>query len=140
MKKIIQEFKDFALQGNAFDMAVGIIIGGAFGKIVDTFVDEIIIPPIFGILFGGLDFTQLAFTLNSPLDNDFTVQVKYGMFINTVINFAILAFAMFSVIKTINSVKRGKKEKPPPLKQCPECHMEIPIKAKRCGHCASSLH
>ncbi len=138
MKKIIQEFKDFALQGNAFDMAVGIIIGGAFGKIVDTFVDELVIPPI-GMLLGGIDFSTLAVTLQSPISSDYTIELKYGMFINTVINFAILAFAMFSVIKTINSVKR-KKEKPAPSKQCPECHMEIPIKAKRCGHCASTLH
>lgn len=138
MKKIFQEFKDFALQGTAADMFVGIIIGSAFSNIIDSFVQDIIMPPIW-LLIGGIDFSGLSWTLNT-ISQEESPQVKlnYGTFINTVINFTILAFAMFFVIKAINTVKR-KKKKSLSLKHCPECQMQIPVKAKRCGHCAISL-
>lgn len=138
MKKILQEFKDFALQGTATDMFVGIIIGSAFSNIIDSFVQDIVMPP-FWLLIGGVDFSGLSWTLTT-LSQEASAEVKlnYGTFINTIINFAILAFAMFFVIKAINTVKK-KKNKAYSLKHCPECQMKIPVKAKRCGHCAISL-
>ncbi|MCL4549454.1 MAG: large-conductance mechanosensitive channel protein MscL [Bacteroidetes bacterium] len=103
--KLVQEFKTFAMKGNVVDMAVGIIIGAAFGKIITSLVNDVIMPPI-GLLVGGIDFSGLAIDLGSG------VVIKYGMFINTVIDFTIVAFAIFMMIKALNTIK--KKEEAPP--------------------------
>jgi large conductance mechanosensitive channel len=109
--KIIQEFKQFAMRGNVLDMAIGIIIGAAFGKIVSSFVADVIMPPI-GILLGGVDFSNLSLTLKQGSEGVEPVLLKYGMFINTIIDFVIIAFAIFMVIKAINSMKKKEEEKP----------------------------
>jgi large conductance mechanosensitive channel len=108
---MLQEFKAFAMRGNVVDMAVGIIIGGAFGKIVSSFVADVIMPPI-GLLLGGVDFSDLAITLKSAEEGQPAVMLKYGMFINTVIDFLIIAFAIFMVIKGMNALKKKEEEKP----------------------------
>lgn len=109
--KMLQEFKAFAMRGNVVDMAVGIIIGGAFGKIVSSFVSDVIMPPI-GILLGGVDFSDLSLTLKEASGDVAAVTIKYGVFINTVIDFIIIAFAIFMVIKAMNSLKKKEEEKP----------------------------
>lgn len=109
--KMLQEFKAFAMRGNVVDMAVGIIIGGAFGKIVSSFVADVIMPPI-GLLLGGVDFSDLAITLKAAEEGQPAVMLKYGMFINTVIDFLIIAFAIFMVIKGMNALKKKEEEKP----------------------------
>ncbi|WP_337873292.1 large-conductance mechanosensitive channel protein MscL [Ignavibacterium sp.] len=109
--KMLQEFKAFAMRGNVVDMAVGIIIGGAFGKIVSSFVTDVIMPPI-GLLLGGVDFSNLALTLKAAEGDQPAVLLKYGMFTNTVIDFLIIAFAIFMVIKAMNTLKKKEEEKP----------------------------
>lgn len=127
----LQEFKAFAMRGNALDLAVGVIIGAAFGKIVNSLVNDIIMPPI-GALLGGADFSQLAFTIHEATETNPAVLLKYGSFINTVVDFSIIAFVIFLAIKGMNKLL-------PPVetatKECPECLMTIPSKAKKCGHC-----
>jgi large conductance mechanosensitive channel len=107
-----KEFKEFAMRGNVVDMAVGIIIGAAFGKIVSSFVNDVLMPPI-GMLLGGVDFSELMITLKNAVGESPAVVLKYGVFINTVIDFLIVAFAIFIVIKGMNSLKK-KEEKAPP--------------------------
>jgi large conductance mechanosensitive channel len=109
--KMLQEFKQFAMRGNVLDMAIGIIIGAAFGKIVSSFVTDVIMPPI-GILLGGVDFSNLALTIKPGSEGVAPVLLKYGVFINTVIDFIIIAFAIFMVVKGINSMKKKEEEKP----------------------------
>lgn len=109
--KLINEFKAFAMRGNVVDMAVGIIIGAAFGKIVSSFVNDVIMPPI-GLLVGGIDFSDLSITLKAATDAAPAVILKYGAFINTVIDFIIIAWAIFMVIKAMNSLKKKEEEKP----------------------------
>jgi large conductance mechanosensitive channel len=134
---MIKEFKEFAVKGNVLDMAVGIIIGTAFGKIVSSLVNDIIMPPI-GVLFGKVDFGSLKVVLT---EGEGGASINYGMFINIVIDFLIVAFIMFLVIKQMNRFK--KKEEPKPVevttKQCPFCLSSIPLKAKRCAFCTSEL-
>lgn len=108
---MLKEFKDFAVRGNVIDMAVGIIIGAAFGKIVSSFVADVIMPPI-GVLVGGVDFSDLALTLKAAAGDTPAVMLKYGVFIQTVIDFTIIAFAIFIAIKFINSLKRKEEEAP----------------------------
>lgn len=109
--KMLQEFKAFAMRGNVVDMAVGIIIGGAFGKIVSSFVADVIMLPI-GLLLGGVDFSNLAITLKAAEEGQPAVMLKYGMFVNTIIDFLIIAFAIFMVIKGMNTLKKKEEEKP----------------------------
>jgi len=137
---MLQEFKDFAMRGNVMDMAVGIIIGGAFGKIIASFVGDVLMPPI-GMLMGGVDFTSLAVKLSDAGPGGEPVLLKYGMFIQTVVDFLIVAFAIFMMVKWMNSLKKKEEEKPaaPTTKECGNCHMTIPIKATKCGHCTSDL-
>lgn len=137
---MINEFKQFAMRGNVVDMGVGIIIGAAFGKIVTSFVNDVMMPPI-GLLVGGADFSYLAFTLKGASNGAAAVMLKYGAFVNTVLDFTIVAFALFLLIRAMNRFSR-KTEIPAPAtsKECPECLMSIPINAKRCGHCTSVLH
>ena len=108
---MMKEFKEFAMRGNVMDMAIGIIIGGAFGKIVSSFVSDVIMPPI-GMLLGGVDFSNLAITLKEGTEGVEPVLIKYGVFINTTIDFIIIAFAIFMVIKALNSMKKKEEEKP----------------------------
>ncbi len=110
---VLQEFKNFAVKGNVIDMAVGVIIGTAFGKIVSSFVTDVIMPPI-GVLIGGVDFSKLAFTLKSATDNAPAVMISYGKFIQTVVDFAIIAGVIFMVIKIITSTKQNE-DAPPAL-------------------------
>ncbi len=149
---MLREFKEFAMRGNVVDMAVGIIIGAAFGTIVNSLVTDVIMPPI-GLLLGNIDFSNLFLVLKQgtkaagPYESLATakaagaVSINYGFFINTVISFLIVAFAVFLLIRGINQLKR-QGAVPPPVpttKDCPYCLSTIPIKATRCGHCTSEL-
>jgi len=108
---MIKEFKEFAMKGNVMDMAVGIIIGGAFGKIISSFVGDVLMPPI-GLLLGGVDFSNLALTLKPGAEGVQPVLLKYGVFLNTIIDFLIIAFAIFMVIKGMNSFRKKQEEAP----------------------------
>jgi large conductance mechanosensitive channel len=108
---LIKEFKEFAVKGNAIDMAVGIIIGGAFGKIVSSLVSDVIMPPI-GLLLGGMDFSSLSIVLREAAEGVEAVTLNYGVFINTVIDFVIVAFCIFMVVKAMNAAKKKEEEKP----------------------------
>lgn len=134
MKKFFDEFKAFITRGNVIDMAVGIIIGGAFTTIVTSLVDDII-SPLLG-LFGGMNFDQLSVNLLGE------VTLNYGKFITAIVNFLIMAFIIFLIIRTINNVSAKiapKKEEAPTTKKCPFCKSEIDIEATRCPHCTSVL-
>ena len=143
---MFKEFKEFAMRGNVMDLAVGVIIGAAFGKIVASLVDDIIMPPI-GRLLGHVDFSNLFISLNGTHYDTLAAAkaaaaptVNYGLFLNTVINFLIVALAVFLVIQQVN--RWGKKPAPaaaPTTKDCPQCAMAIPLAAKRCGHCTTQL-
>ena len=137
---MIKEFKEFAMRGNVIDMAVGIIIGAAFGKIVSSLVSDVLMPPL-GFLIGGLDFSDLVLNLHSPIGSLKPVTIRYGVFLNNVIDFIIVAFCVFILVKAINSLKREEPVAPPAPseKNCPECLMVIPIAAKKCGHCTSAI-
>ena len=136
---MLKEFKEFAMRGNVVDMAVGIIIGAAFGKIVSSFVNDVVMPPI-GLLLGKVDFSNLAITLKAKPATAEAVTLKYGIFINTVLDFAIVAFVIFMMIKQINRFKREEKAPAEPAtKECPKCFSVIPIKATRCPNCTSDL-
>jgi large conductance mechanosensitive channel len=136
---LASEFKKFVMRGNVIDMAVGIIIGGAFGKIVSSLVNDIIMPPI-GLLIGGVNFGDLALTIKQATATEKAVAFNYGVFIMTVIDFLIIAFVIFMMIRVINRFTKKEEAPPEPTeKQCPECLMNIPIKAKRCAHCTSVL-
>ncbi len=110
---MIKEFKEFAVKGNMIDMAVGIIIGGAFGKIVSSLVNDVLMPPL-GMLMGGVDFSDKAIVLKAAVGDVPAVQLKYGVFINTAIDFIIVAFAVFMMVKAINRMKRKEAAAPPP--------------------------
>jgi large conductance mechanosensitive channel len=136
---LFKEFKAFAMRGNVVDMAVGIIIGASFGKIISSLVNDVLMPPI-GVLIGGMDFNSLSFTVKSASPENTAVVIKYGMFINMLIDFIIVAFAMFIIIQVVNRLM--KKQEPAAAvttKECPECLMVIPINAKKCGHCTAVL-
>lgn len=147
----LNEFKQFAMRGNVVDMAVGIIIGGAFGTIVKSLVSDVIMPPI-GLLLGGVDFSDLFITLKEgtiagpyptlvAAQEAGAVTISYGVFVNAVISFLIVAFAVFLLIKSINKLQR-EKEAPvpePTTKNCPKCFTTIPVKATRCPNCTSEL-
>lgn len=131
---VLKEFKEFAMKGNVVDMAVGVVIGGAFGKIVTSFLNDVMMPPL-GMLTGGVDFTAHALTLKAAEGGAKAVTLNYGAFITSVIDFAIVAFAVFMLVKSMNAIKR-EAPAAPTEKPCADCLMNIPIKAKRCGHCA----
>lgn len=148
---MFKEFKEFAMKGNVVDMAVGIIIGAAFGSIVKSLVADVIMPPI-GLLLGDVDFSNLflvikqgsvagTFATLAEAQKAGAVTINYGMFINTIISFLIVAFAIFIIIKNLNALKRKEESPPaePTTKQCPYCFSEISIKATRCGFCTSEL-
>ena len=135
---MLKEFKEFAMRGNVVDMAVGIIIGAAFGKIVTSLVNDVIMPPI-GLLLGNVDFSNLAVTLRDKTAEADAVTLNYGLFINTVLDFLIVAFAIFMVIKQMNRLKKKEPEPEVTTKDCPHCFSSIPIQATRCPHCTSEL-
>jgi len=133
---MMKEFKEFAMKGSVVDMAVGIVIGAAFGKIISSLVSDVIMPPL-GVALGKVDFSNLAITLKEAQDKTPAVMIRYGMFINAIIDFTIVAFALFIVIKQVNRLKRA--DAPPSTKDCPFCQEKIPLKATKCGHCTSEL-
>ena len=137
---MVKEFREFAMRGNVVDMAVGIIIGAAFGKIVSSLVNDVIMPPI-GMALGNVDFSKLAITLSEKTIEAEAVTIKYGVFINTVLDFIIVAFCIFMVIKGMNRMKRETEEptKEPTTQDCPKCCTSISIKATRCPNCTSEL-
>lgn len=137
---MIKEFKEFAMRGNVLDMAVGIIIGASFGKIVSSLVSDVVMPPI-GLLLGKVDFSNLSITLMEKTAEAEAVAIKYGLFINTILDFILVAFAIFILIKQVNRFKRKEEAAPPEptTKDCPKCFTAIPIKAVRCPNCTSEL-
>jgi large conductance mechanosensitive channel len=135
---MLKEFRAFIMRGNVVDLAVGVIIGAAFGKIVTSLVNDVLMPPL-GMIIGGLDFSQLAITLKSPLGDAKPVEIRYGLFINNVVDFLVVAFCIFLLVKGINSLKKSPAPVDPTEKKCPHCQMAIPIAATKCGHCTSAL-
>jgi large conductance mechanosensitive channel len=142
---MLKEFKEFAMRGNVLDMAIGIIIGAAFGKIVTSFVNDVLMPPL-GLLLGNSDFSNKFITLKgesfATLDaarEAGSVTLNYGLLANTIIDFVIVAFAIFIVVKQVNRLKKKPEAPPPNTKDCPFCLSTVPIKASRCGHCTSEL-
>ncbi len=130
---MLKEFRDFAMRGNVVDMAVGIIIGAAFGKVVSSLVNDVIMPPI-GMVLGNVPFSDLTLALNEK------TAIKYGVFINTVLDFVIVAFCMFLVIRQMNRLTAGFAPKgEPTTKTCPQCMSTIPINAVRCAFCTLPL-
>jgi large conductance mechanosensitive channel len=141
---MFKEFKEFAMRGNVLDMAVGIIIGAAFGKIITSFVSDILMPPI-GLLLGKVDFSNLfinlsgqSFTTIAEAKKAGVATLNYGLFLNTVLDFLIVAFAIFLLIRQVNRLKR-EPAPAPTTRDCPYCLSAIPIPAVRCAHCTSQL-
>lgn len=144
---MFKEFKQFAVKGNVIDLAIGVIIGGAFGKIVTSLVNDMIMPLI-GLLIGKVDFTNLYFSLDgvkypslSAAQEAGAATVNYGIFINTIIEFLIITFSIFIVIRQLNKFKKKEEvvEAAPTTKECPYCHTEIHIEATRCPNCTSTI-
>ena len=143
---MLKEFKEFAMRGSVVDLAVGVVIGAAFGKIVTSLVDDIIMPPI-GRLVGKMDFSNLFVTLGEAHYDTLAEAKKagaatlnYGLFLNNVVNFLIVAFAIFIVVQQVNRwTKKPAPAAAPTTKPCPQCVTEIPLAAKRCPHCTSQL-
>ena len=144
---MLKEFKEFAMRGSVLDLAVGVIIGAAFGKIVASLVDDVLMPPL-GRLIGHVDFSNLFLSL-SDKHFDTLVAAKaagaptlnYGNFINTIINFVIVAFAIFMVVRSVNRWMPKPVPPRPPVttRDCPQCAMPIPVAARKCGHCTSAV-
>ena len=142
---ILKEFKDFAMRGNVVDMAVGIIIGAAFGTIVSSLVKDIIMPPI-GLVLGKIDFSNLFIDLTgtgyktlAQAKEAGAPTLNYGVFLSTVIDFLIVAFVIFLIVRQLNKMKKPAPAPAPATKTCPYCATEIPLQATRCPHCTSQL-
>ncbi len=146
---MFKEFKEFAMRGSVVDMAVGIIIGAAFGTIIKSLVTDIIMPPI-GLLLGNVDFANLFILLKpgnpagpypalAEAQKAGAVTINYGAFLNTIISFIIVAFVVFLLIRNINLLKKQEEAPAPTTKECPYCLSAVPIKATRCAHCTSEL-
>ena len=148
---VVQEFREFAIKGNVIDLAVGVIIGGAFGKIVSSLVDDVIMPPI-GLLVGNVDFSNLYWVLKDAPNHQGVyaslaeakklgaVTVNMGLFINTVVSFLIIALAVFLLVRTLSRLQKpAPAPAAEPSKACPYCLNTVPLAAKRCGHCTSDL-
>ena len=143
---MLKEFKEFAMKGNVLDMAIGVILGGAFGKIVSSLVSDILMPPI-GLLMGHVDFSSLFVNLSSRSQLSLAAAkaagaptINYGVFLQTVLDFVIIAFVIFMVVKQVNRFKKPEAPPAPPSnKHCPYCLSEIPLKATRCAHCTSDI-
>jgi large conductance mechanosensitive channel len=142
---MLKEFKDFAMRGNVLDMAIGIVIGAAFGRIIASLVDDIVMPPI-GLALGNVDFANLFINLSGK---DYpsvaaakaagAATINYGIFFNTILNFLIIAFVIFLLIRQVNAMHKPKEAPAPTTKECPQCLSTIPIKATRCAHCTTEL-
>jgi large conductance mechanosensitive channel len=128
---MLKEFKAFVMRGNVLDLAVAVIIGGAFGKIVGSLVTDIL-TPIIGLIMGGVDFSRLSFTVGSA-------SVTYGNFINSIIDFLVIAFVIFMIVKAANAAKKPEPTAEPTVKECPYCFSTISIKATRCPNCTSEI-
>ena len=128
---MFKEFKDFVMRGNVLDLAVAVIIGGAFAKIISSLVKDIIMPVI-GLIIGGVDFSGLSLTVGAAV-------ITWGVFLQTILDFLIIAFVVFLIVKTANKLKKAPAPVDPTTKQCPYCMSTIPIKATRCPHCTSEL-
>jgi large conductance mechanosensitive channel len=149
---MIKDFKEFIMRGNVVDMAVGIIIGAAFGAIVKSLVDDVIMPPI-GLLLGNIDFSNIFLVLKegatpgpyaslADAKKAAAVTINAGVFINAIVSFLIVAFAVFMLVRNVNKLKRAQEVPPPPApetKECPFCLSAVPVKATRCPHCTSEL-
>jgi large conductance mechanosensitive channel len=147
---MLKEFKAFIMRGNVLDLAVGIIIGGAFGTIVKSLVDDVIMPPI-GLALGNVDFSNLFLLLKpgpkapppyatlADAHSAGAVTLNYGMFVNNIVTFLIVAFAIFLVVRTANRLRPHEAAAAPNTKDCPYCRMPIPVAAVRCPHCTSEL-
>ncbi|MCB2189058.1 MAG: large conductance mechanosensitive channel protein MscL [Deltaproteobacteria bacterium] len=148
---MLKEFKEFAMRGNVVDMAVGIIVGAAFGAIVKSLVDDVVMPPI-GLILGNVDFSNLFLVLKegaaagpyatlAEAAKAGAVTLAYGKFLNTIVSFVIVAFAVFLLVKGVNQLQRKKEEAPaaPDHKDCPYCLTSVPVKATRCPACTSEL-
>ncbi len=143
---MLKEFKDFVMRGNVLDLAVAVIIGGAFGKIVTSFVNDVLMPPI-GLLLGGVDFANLFVSLDGSHYDSLdaakaagAATLNYGVFLNTVIDFIIVAFVIFLIVKAANSIKKpAPAPAAPTTRECPYCFTTIHIEATRCPHCTSEL-
>jgi len=142
---MLKEFKEFAMRGNVMDMAIGIIIGAAFGKIITSVVNDVIMPPI-GLLLGKVDFSKLYINLSGQHYDTLkqaqeagAATINYGVFLNTLIDFVIVALVIFLLVKQINRLKREPAPVPASTKECPYCLSVIPLRASRCGFCTSTL-
>ena len=128
---MLKEFKDFAMRGNVLDLAVAVIIGGAFGKIITSLVNDVLMPLI-GLAMGGINFSDLAITVGAAV-------IKYGTFIQSIIDFLIVAFVIFMIVRSMNRMKRPAPVAAPTTKECPHCFTTIPLQATRCPNCTSQL-
>lgn len=142
---MLKEFKEFAMKGNVLDMAIGIIIGASFGKIIGSLVSDVMMPPL-GLLMGKVDFSSLYLNLSGQEFSSLAeaqkagaATINYGIFLNTIINFLIVAFCVFMIVKQMNRLKSAPPPADPTTKECPQCLSTIPIKAMKCGHCTSAL-
>ncbi len=144
---MLKEFKEFAMRGNVLDMAIGIIIGASFGKIITSLVNDVLMPPI-GLLLGKMDFSSLFINVSGQTvatlkeaEAAGAPVIKYGAFLNTILDFIIVAFVIFLLIRQVNRMKAQPAPAPavPTTKDCPQCLSTIPIKAKRCAHCTATL-
>ena len=142
---MLKEFKEFVMKGNVLDLAVAVIIAAAFGKVVTSLTNDIIMPPI-GLLLGGVNFTDLFISLDGNTYASLAVAqaagaptINYGVFINTIIDFILVAFVIFLIIRQINRMKRSPAPAAPATKECPHCFTQIPIPATRCPNCTSDL-
>jgi len=142
---MLKEFRDFAVKGNAIDLAVGVIIGAAFGKIVSSLVADIIMPPI-GMILGKVDFSNMFVSLTGAHYGSLkeakdagAATLNYGVFLNNLLDFVIVAFCVFIMVRQINRLRTPDPVAPPAVKDCPNCLMSVPLKATKCGHCTSAI-
>ncbi|HEX5549985.1 MAG TPA: large conductance mechanosensitive channel protein MscL [Nitrospira sp.] len=142
---MLKEFKEFAMKGNVLDMAIGVIIGGAFGKIITSLVSDVLMPPL-GLLLGKVDFSSLFLNLSGTPQPSLAAAkaagaptVNYGVFLQTVFDFIIIAFVIFMLVKQVNRLKTPAAPSAPTTKDCPLCLSTIPIKATKCAHCTSAV-
>ena len=142
---MLKEFKDFAMKGNVLDMAIGVIIGGAFGKIISSLVSDVLMPPL-GLLMGKVDFSSLFINLSGTPQPSLTAAkaagvptINYGVFLQAALDFILIAFVIFLLLKQVNRLKKPEPTAAPMTKDCPHCLSAIPIKATKCAHCTSNV-
>ena len=128
---MLKEFKEFAMRGNVLDLAVAVIIGGAFGKIIASLVNDVLMPLI-GLVLGGINFSELAFTVRAAV-------IKWGAFVQSILDFVIVAFVIFMIVRAMNRLQKPAPIAAPTTKECPYCFSTIPLKATRCPNCTSQL-